>query len=54
MKLELNTLNEKLLILGAGGHGRVVKETAEEMRCFEKIDSLDDYSEWLLENLKSI
>lgn len=33
---------KNLLILGAGGHGRVVKETAEAMEFFEKIDFLDD------------
>ncbi|MEC1747896.1 PglD-related sugar-binding protein [Schinkia azotoformans] len=38
-------MNNNLLILGAGGHGRVVKETAEAMRCFNKIDFLDDKSE---------
>lgn len=37
-------MNNKLLILGAGGHGRVVKETAKAMGCFEKIDFLDDNS----------
>lgn len=31
-----------LLILGAGGHGRVVRETAEMMGCFDKIAFLDD------------
>ena len=35
-------MNKNLLILGAGGHGRVVKETAEAMEVFEKIDFLDD------------
>lgn len=38
-------MNKNLLIIGAGGHGRVVKETAEAMGCFEKIDFLDDNSE---------
>lgn len=38
-------MNKNLLIIGAGGHGRVVKETTEAMRCFEKIDFLDDNSE---------
>lgn len=38
-----NTIeNRKLLILGAGGHGRVVKETAEAMEFFDRIDFLDD------------
>lgn len=31
-----------LLILGAGGHGRVVKETAEAMGTFDTISFLDD------------
>lgn len=35
-------MNKNLLILGAGGHGRVVKETAEAMGVFGKIDFLDD------------
>ncbi len=35
---------KKLLILGAGGHGRVVKEVAEAMCRYEKIDFLDDDS----------
>ena len=43
MGMEL--MNRNLLILGAGGHGRVVKETAEAMGCFHKIDFLDDSSE---------
>ncbi len=37
--------NSNLLILGAGGHGRVVRETAEAMKCFNKIDFLDDNKE---------
>jgi UDP-N-acetylbacillosamine N-acetyltransferase len=38
-------MNKNLLILGAGGHGKVVKETAMAMGCFESIDFLDDQSE---------
>lgn len=38
-------MNKNLLIIGAGGHGRVVKETAEAMNSFEKIDFLDDNSQ---------
>lgn len=34
----------KLLILGAGQHGQVVKEIAELMNCYKKIDFLDDQS----------
>lgn len=37
-------MNKNLLILGAGGHGKVVKETAMAMGCFESIDFLDDQS----------
>lgn len=39
-------MNRNLLILGAGRHGRVVKETAEAMGFFEKIDFLDDNPEY--------
>lgn len=35
-------MNKNLLSLGAGGHGRVVKEVAEAMGVFDKIDFLDD------------
>lgn len=38
-------MNEYLLIVGAGGHGRVVKETAVAMNYFEKVDFLDDSSD---------
>lgn len=34
--------NKNLLILGAGGHGRVAKETAESMSIFDRIEFLDD------------
>jgi len=44
-------MNKNLLILGAGGHGRVVKEIAEAMGTFEKIDFLDDNSELAIGNL---
>lgn len=33
-----------LLILGAGGHGRVVKETAEATRLYDRISFLDDHN----------
>lgn len=33
---------ENLLIIGAGGHGKVVKETAKALNLFCKIDFLDD------------
>jgi len=38
-------MEKKLLILGAGGHGQVVKETAEVMETFDKIEFLDDQSD---------
>ena len=37
-------MNKNLLILGAGQYGRVVKEIATDMNCFEKISFLDDNS----------
>lgn len=36
---------EKLVILGAGQYGRVARETAMAMGCFEEICFLDDHSE---------
>lgn len=33
-----------LLIIGAGGHGNVIKEIAETIGIYEKIDFVDDYS----------
>ena len=38
-------MNKNLLILGAGQFGLMVKEIAESMNCFEKIDFLDDNNE---------
>lgn len=37
--------SKNLLIIGAGGHGKVVKETAESTGVFNKIDFLDDNSD---------
>ena len=34
-----------LLIIGAGGHGHVVKEIAESLNTFDKIDFIDDKSD---------
>ena len=45
-------IHKNLLILGAGGHGRVVKEIAEAMGIFEKIDFLDDNSELAIGKLE--
>jgi UDP-N-acetylbacillosamine N-acetyltransferase len=50
--MELDILNKNLLILGAGGHGRVVKETAVSMESFDKIDFLDDKSTLAIGKLK--
>jgi len=47
-------VEKNLLILGAGGHGRVVKETAEAMGIFDKIDFLDDNSEIAVGKLSDI
>lgn len=41
--MEMTILNNNLLILGAGGHGRVVKETALAMGAFRKVEFLDDH-----------
>ena len=41
----MKPLTCNLLILGAGGHGRVVKETAVAMGNFDRVDFLDDHSE---------
>ena len=37
-------MKRKLLILGAGQYGRVVREAAQAVGCFERIDFLDDNS----------
>lgn len=39
---------KNLLIIGAGGHGRVVKETAELLNVYNKIDFLDDNFEYAI------
>lgn len=38
-------LRRSLLILGAGGHGKVVLDVAESMKCYENIHFLDDGKE---------
>nr|WP_307990889.1 NeuD/PglB/VioB family sugar acetyltransferase [uncultured Niameybacter sp.] len=35
-------MGRSLLILGAGGHGKVVLDVAESMKCYETIHFLDD------------
>ena len=47
-------MKKNLIILGAGGHGRVVKETAEAMNNFDKIEFLDDNSEMAIGKLNDI
>lgn len=50
----------KLLILGAGGHGRVCKETAEQMindvgeKLYDEVDFLDDSSPMAIGKLNDI
>lgn len=38
-------MSNKLLIIGAGGHGKVVKEIAVAMEKFDRVDFLDDHFE---------
>ena len=45
-------MNKNLLILGAGQYGLVAREIALSMRCFEKIDFLDDKSELAIGRLE--
>lgn len=40
----VSTREMNLLILGAGSHGREVRELAESLRVFRKIDFLDDHN----------
>lgn len=44
----------KLLIIGAGGHGRVVKEIAEATSLFDKIDFADDNYEFSVGKIDDI
>lgn len=37
-------MQSSLLIIGAGGHGQVVRETAQAMKAFKQIDFVDDRS----------
>lgn len=39
----------KLLIVGAGGHGKCCYEIAQRMKCFECIDFIDDYADKILD-----
>lgn len=53
-------MGKSLLILGAGGHARVVAETAEAMKnadgqkIYERIDFLDDHSEHAVGGLEDL
>lgn len=38
------SIKSNLLIIGAGGHGKVVKEVAEVLESYQKIDFVDDNS----------
>ena len=44
----------KLLIIGAGGHGQVVKEVAEALGTYERIDFVDDTAECAVGKLKDL
>lgn len=35
---------KRLLIIGAGGHGQVIKEVAQDINVYDQIDFLDDYN----------
>jgi len=45
-------MNKNLLIFGAGGHGLAVKETAETLGSYDKINFLDDNSPLAIGKLK--
>jgi UDP-3-O-[3-hydroxymyristoyl] glucosamine N-acyltransferase len=48
---------EKLLVIGAGQHGAVVKEFAQDTGLFERIDFVDDNSpdvKWTTANLEEL
>jgi len=47
-------MTKNLLILGAGGHGAVVKETALALGCYGKVDFLDDKAEIAIGKFKDI
>ena len=44
----------KLLIVGAGGHGQVVREVAEAIGTYEKIDFVDDNSTLAIGKMKDL
>ena len=43
-----------LLIIGMGGHGYVVKEVAENMDVFDRIDFIDDHNEKAIGTIKDL
>ncbi len=45
---------KNLLIIGAGQYGMVAKEIAESMKCFERIDFVDDASDIAVGKLRDI
>lgn len=44
---------KSLLIIGAGGHGQVIKEIAQELG-YEKIDFIDDYNSQAIGKIKDL
>lgn len=44
----------KLLIVGAGGHGQVVREVAEAIGTYEKIDFVDDNSTLAISKMENL
>lgn len=46
--------NQALLILGAGQFGQMVSEIAQQMRCFTKIDFLDDAAPFAVGTLSDV
>ena len=46
--------SKRLLIVGAGGQGRLCREIALAMGCFEKIDFIDDNSDLAIGKLSEI
>lgn len=44
----------KLLIIGAGGHGKVVREVAEALGIFEQIEFVDDNNELAIGKIEDL
>lgn len=54
MAMEIKTVKNNLLIIGAGSHGKVVFEIAHSMCRFEKIEFLDDFSNFAIGKIKEL